>query len=237
MRSTSDNWINPVAVIKVFTKNILYEARKGEDLLSIIKDKTFKRTAEAWIASMQLLALQQNNPSIKFFLQENPDRSDAPDFYSLWLHEENGLNKGYVKGIEVFRYTSESRLSFEEEFKKKFGKNYSRDTDLVCHITKKGFKEILGKISNKVKSLNPKNDVWIVGGGSNKDVVVSKVYPKIERTTININDILNISFSDKNPAFIESLPVRKMKELRSNLKFKKMGKSVLLTPEFNLIED
>lgn len=238
MKSTVDNWINPVAVIKLFTNSISYKIKKGKDLSSIIKDRPFKRITEAWIASIQLLALAQKNASINFFIQENHNRSDAPDFYGLWLHKDSGLNKGYVKGIEVFRYTSESPLSLEEEFKKKISKNYSKDTDIVCHITKKGFRQTLGQISDKIKSLNPKNDIWIVGSDETKDVLVSKIYPEISKTTINIVNVLNISFSDKNPAFIKSLPVRKMEELRTGgVKFEKLGKKVLLTPEFDLIED
>lgn len=237
MKSTKDNWINPVSVIKLFTNNVLYKTKKGEDLMAIVKDRMFRRTAEAWIASMQLLALQKNNPEIKFFIQENSNRSDAPDFYSLWLHKENGLNKGSVKGIEVFRYTSESPLSFEEEFKKKFNKSYSKDTDIICHITKSGFRETLGQISDKIKLLNPKNDVWIVGADDKKDILVSKVFPTVGKTIVNVEEVMSMPFSDKNPAFIKSLPVQKMEELKSNIKFEKLGKGVLLTPEFDLVED
>lgn len=233
MKTTSDIWINPITVIKLFTKTLVSRSKKYEEILSLVKSRQLRVTVEAWRAAMYLIAFSKQNSSIKHFLQDNP--GNAPDFYGLDLFIKDKLPCGYIRGIEVFQYAPESRFSFIEEVKKKTDKAYDKKTVLVCQIRKK-FKDKIENIHREIQKLNPRNEIWIIGGSEkdNKgDQLVCQVYPILSATTISIPEVLQL---DDTPAFVKSLPMKNMEKI-SFLKFERLGKQTLLTPEFQLVEE
>lgn len=233
MKTTSDIWINPITVIKLFTRTLLSRSKKYKEILSLVKSRQLRVTVEAWRAAMYLIALSKQNGSIKHFLQDNP--GNAPDFYGLDLFIKNGLPYGYIRGIEVFQYAPESNLPFIEEVKKKTDKAYDKKTVLVCQIRKK-FKDKIENIHREIQKLNPRNEIWVIGGSEKDnegDQLVCQVYPIISATTISIPEVLQ---QDDTPAFVKGFPPKSM-EKTDSLKFEPLGKQTLLTPEFQLIEE
>lgn len=232
MKTTPDIWINPITVIRLFTKALLSRSKKYEEVLSLVKSRQLKVTVEAWRAAMYLIALSKQNSSIKHFLQDNP--GNAPDFYGLDLFIKNGLSHGYIRGIEVFQYAPESNLSFIEEVKKKTDKAYDEKTVLVCQIRKK-FQDKIENIHKEIQKLNPRNEIWVIGGSEKDnegDQLVAQVYPMISTTIMSIPEVLQL---DDTPAFVKGLPPKSMEKTNS-LKFECLGRQTLLTPEFQLIE-
>jgi len=237
MKSLNSDWINPIAVIKVFSETALLNTKNTEELMQFIKKRPFRRTAEAWIAAAYLLALNVRYEPAKHYLQENSNPNDAPDFFGLSLFIENKIQSGNKKGIEVFRYTSESELSLEKELEKKIKKSYSKDTVLVFQITKSGFKMTLGQIQYLIKNLNPKNEIWVIGGSGGKEVLVSRIYPEINSYKIYIKDYIDYKFLRDYPAFIEADELKYTKEESASLKFENLGKKVELRSDFKLLKD
>ena len=234
MNTKTDIWIDPRTTIKLFSTHVIPNAKDNEELLSLVKLRKYRITAEAWVAAMYLMALREKHKDINYYLQQNP--LDPPDFFGLGLYMENGIAKGYIKNIEVFRYVNESQLSLAEEIKKKIDKSYGSDTVLVCHITRSGFKESIGEIGDSLKEFDSKYEIWIVGGSSsdgNGDQLVAQVFPKIGQLfTFNIPDILK---EKVEYPFVKRFPMTSLVKSDS-LVIEKLGKEVLLTESFELIE-
>lgn len=233
MKTSFDIWINPITVIKLFTKTLLSQTKEQEEIPKLVKSRQLRITVEAWRAAIYLIALGKQNSGVKHFLQHNP--GDAPDFYGLSLFLKDGLPQGHVRGIEVFQYAPESNLSFIEEVKKKTDKSYGEKTVLVCQIRKQ-FQDKIENIHKEIQELNPRNEIWVIGGSekdSEGDQLVTQVYPMISATIISIPEVLQL---DDTPAFVEGLPLKSMEKTNS-LKFEHLGKQALLTPEFQLIEE
>lgn len=225
MRTNDNVWINPNSAVKLFTKYVTSKAQNIEELKLVIKERSFKPTVEAWIASMYLLAMDKLYPDVRHFLQHNPN--DPPDFYGLDLFNESGLIHGYIRDIEVFEYVPETTLTLSDEINKKIQKAYSRKTILVCHI-RKTLKETVGNLHEMVRSLNPRNEVWIIGGRSDGDSpnLVAQIFPDMNAVTVDVDDVLH---SDIQPAFIEGTMGKS-----TEMVFEPTGKSILLTPEFKM---
>jgi hypothetical protein len=228
MRTTNNIWINPIIAIRLFTKTLLSRSSMPEEDIKIIKDRKLKVTVEAWSAAMYLLALDKDQPNVKHFFQPNPN--DPPDFFGLDLFIESNVLLGYVRDIEVFQYVSESSLSLEEEISKKVKKAYSKETVLVCHI-RKTFTDTVGHIYDLVNDLKPKNDVWIIGGSEkdhNSPNLVAQVFPVMKAIHVDVAEVIK---TDARPAFIQGSMGK-----NTNMIFEPTGKSLRLTPEFEINE-
>lgn len=229
MLTDNNIWINPITVIKLFTRYILSKVTLPEDISELVKNSRLKPTTEAWRAAMYLLALEKKSPEINHYMQMNPD--DPPDAFGLELFMRDGLLNGHIRGIEVFQYPQESELSFEEELKKKIDKAYDKDTVLICHVRKKEFKNTIGNIHESMKKLHPRNEIWIIGGSQSDqmgDQLVAKVFPNTDMVQINIHEVMNMrGYKD----FIQGgLGVRR------SMIFEPTGKEMILTPDFQIKE-
>lgn len=225
-------WINPSAIIKVFSLGVIAKAKNIDEITTILKsDKRLRKTAEGWIAAMVMKALQKKT-NLSYFLMEN--KEDPPDFFGIGLFMEMGIQKAFRKDIEVFRYGNESRLDLIQEISKKVKKAYSDKTILVCQITKEGFKTKLGEIHENVKLLKPHNEVWIISGGGNGEQIVSQVFPQMELYSINISDVLSEEYGRNNPAFIFEEPLTKIPR-EDKVVFDRLGRSTILLPDLTLI--
>lgn len=234
--SKVSNWINPSAVIKLFTNTARVKTKDENELMNLVKQRPFRKIAEAWIAAIYLLSLNKTHSEVKYFMQDS--RENAPDFYGLELFIENEQLKGHRKGIEVFRFVPDTDMSFLEEVGKKVKKSYSKDTVLVCQINRPGFAKTIGDMNSEIKNLNPKNEVWVVGGSGNMgEQIVAKIFPDISRSYINIEETIKTPYPSDYPAFIRAEELKFSKEKTESLKFEKTGKASILTPEFDLIED
>ncbi len=225
-QNTNKIWINPVTVIKLFTKTAGSLYLSGTGVLDMVKMRKYKPSAEGWATALYYLAREKGELGAQFFIQKN--EIDPPDFFGLELNKSEGLLRGYVRGIEVFRYVDESKFSLLGEIQKKIAKAYSSDTILLCHITRKDFKQTLGQIHDDLAKLKPQHSIWIIGSDEEGDQLVSEVYPGLRKMHIDIKGILA---RDSNPAFLEGYQGKS-----EDVLFYGTGKRLLLTPEFELKE-
>lgn len=226
MNAESKTWINPRTVIKLLSKTLLNRTSSPSDILSITKSRELKITVEAWRASMYCIALEKLDSNVRCFIQQN--LKDPPDFYGLNLFMENGKLAGYESDIEVFEYPDESKLKIFDEIKKKILKAYSSKTILICHITNTNFKESLGSIYEKICTLHPKNEVWVIGSAQDGiNQIVARVYPDLLKVEVDISKILK---SASKPAFITGVMGKS-----DSLTFENTGKQMLITPQFEII--
>src|SRR3989344_6223835 len=221
MDYTKEVWIDPVAVVQLFTKTALFRTGNNEELLELVKQRKYKITTEAWRAAMYLLALGEINKNVKYFLRPNP--KDPPDFYGLDLFMVDDNLRGYVRDIEVFQYPNESELTLTEEISKKINKNYSKKTSLICQITRKNFKDTLGNINKELSTYPKKYEVWIIGSsGKNGIQIVAQVHPSLQLVYIDISEMM---LRTPSPSFIQGYPGKS-----SGFIFENTGKKVTLTP-------
>lgn len=225
MNADSKTWINPRTIIKLLSKTLLSRTSNPSEVLSVTKSRELKITVEAWRASMYCLAVEKLDSSSRCFIQQN--LKDPPDFYGLNLFMENGKLVGYENDIEVFEYPNESKLEIFDELKKKILKAYSSKTILICHITNTNFKESLGSIYEKVLTLHPRNEIWIIGSAQDEvNQIVARVYPNLIKVEIDVSKILE---TESKPAFITGIMGKS-----NSLTFENTGKQMLITPQFEI---
>lgn len=217
--------INPYTAIRLFAKTYLHI---GEKLLT---DKKYKRTREAWIASMYLISLKKESGQEWYFKPENRDGS--PDFYCytfIYNEQKGGSIKPEMK-LEVFEWGKEDN---EKDFIKslnriKLNKIIDPSITLVCYVKKDAVLPPAVELNKEIKKINPKvKDIWYLGSVSqdSKFWRITQIYPNTLAIDIDYDEVLR---TKGEHGFISAYRGKSNK-----LEYEPTGKQVLLTPEFEI---
>lgn len=220
-----DNYlVNPYTVIRLFAKTYLSFGDK------ILKDRKYKVTREAWIASMFLIALS-NDSGTQWWLTPVSDSSGSPDFncYTLKISTKyKGAEKSRIK-LEVFEWRksdpSEEFISALQRIK--LNKIIDPEITLLCYIKDDGLIPPATELNSRLKLINPNiKDIWYLGDVSLDAKIwrVTQIYPNLMAIDIDYDEILN---TKEQHSFIHTYRASGEK-----IEFELTNQQVILTPEF-----
>jgi len=216
--------VNPHTAIRLFAKTYL---RIGD---LVLKDRKYKVTREAWIASMFLIAISKHT---KFDWWFTPVSDGSPDFncFSFTRSEKwNGNNKSLLK-LEVFEWRKEDKEDdFFEALKKiKLNKIIDPQITIVCYVRRLAIIPPAVELNKKLKELNPRvKDIWFLGDVTSDSKMwrVTQIYPNTLAVDLDYDEILSTEVEHK---FMHSYRGKS-----DEVKYEPTGKKVYLTPEFEL---
>ncbi len=220
-----DNYlVNPYLAIRLFAKTYL---ALGD---VVMKDRKYKVTREAWIASMFLIALSKNS-GLDWWFTPVSDNSGSPDFncYTMKMSAKyKGANKNRIK-LEVFEWRKSNP---SEEFisaltRIKLNKIIDPEITLLCYIKDGGTIPPAVLLNSRLKQINPKvKDVWYLGDVSRdgKTWRVTQIYPNLLAIDIDYDEILH---TKEEHSFVHTYRASSEK-----VEFEHTDQQVLLTPEF-----
>lgn len=218
-----DILVNPYTAIRLFAKTYRYFG----DI--ILKNKKYRVTREAWIASMFLIALKKYTNQEWYFKPEKRDGS--PDFYcyTFILDKVKGGSIKPEMKLEVFEWRKEDN---ESDFLRalsriKLDKIVDPNITIVCYIKRDAVVPSAVELNKQIKELNPKvRDIWYIGsiGLDSKNWRVTQIFPNTLAIDIDYDEILE---TKEEHSFITAYRGKSKK-----LEYEPTGKQVLLTPEF-----
>jgi len=217
--------INPYTAIRLFANTYRYIGN------SILNDKKYKVTREAWIASMYLISLKKHSGQEWFFKPEV--HNGSPDFYCYtFVHDKTkgGSIKPEMK-LEVFEWRKEdSEMSFLKSLKRiKLDKIIDPNITIVCYVKKDAVLPPAVELNKELKKINPKvKDIWYLGSISKDSKIwrVTQVYPNTVAIDIDYDEVLD---TKEEHSFIHAYRGKSKK-----LEYEPTGKQILLTPEFDI---
>jgi hypothetical protein len=218
--------VNPLTAVRLFARTYL---ALGEE--SLFKDRKFKITREAWIASMFLLALKKHTTQDWYFKPETKDGS--PDFYCYTFIEDKskgGNIKPQIK-LEVFEWRKEEdEANFIEALKKiKLNKVIDPQITILCYIRRNSVIPPAVDLNKKLKEISPKvKDIWYLGDVTpdSKTWRITQIYPNTLAIDLDYDEVLS---TKEQHSFIHSYRGKS-----EQLEYESTGKTVRLTPEFEL---
>ena len=221
--------VNPYTSIRLFAKTYLAFGN------SVITNSKYKVTREAWIASMFLIALNQQSKS-EWWLTPVL-KSGSPDFncYSFTRSSDGSFTNRSLLKLEVFEWRKEQdETDFLEALKRiKLRKIVDPEITIVCYVCRNSLIPSAIELNPKLKALNPHvKDIWYLGDVSGDATIwrVTQLYPITLAIDINYDQILQ---TKETHSFLHAY-----RDKSDKLEFEPTGKKVLLTPEFNLkLED
>lgn len=220
-----DVLVNPYTAIRLFARTYKHF---GEEL--VFKDRRFKITREAWIASMFLLALKNHLNQDWYFRPETKDGS--PDFYCYTFIEDKA-KKGNIRPqikLEVFEWRKEdTEEDFLEALKRiKLNKIIDPQITIICYVRRYSVMQSL-ELNEKLKGISPRvKDIWFLGDitPDSKMWRVSQIYPNILSIDMDYDEILA---TKEKHSFIHSY-----RGLSEKMEYEPTERKVHLTPEFEL---
>ena len=217
--------INPYTAIRLFARVFL---SVGD---SVLKDRRFKVTREAWIASMFLLAIKKHTDLDWYLSQELFDGS--PDFncYTFKRNEVMGGNDKPLLKLEVFEWRKEdSETDFLKALKKiKLDKIIDPEITLVCYIRRDASIPPVIKLNEEIIKMNPRvKDVWYLGSVSPDYKIwrVAQLFPNVLAIDIDYDEILS---TREEHSFVYAYRGKS-----AGVENEATGKSIILTPEFEI---
>lgn len=217
--------VNPHTAIRLFAKTYLAFGN------SVITNSKYKVTREAWIASMFLIALNQQS-KLEWWLTPVL-KSGSPDFncYSFTRSDDGSFTNRSLLKLEVFEWRKEQdEADFLEALKKiKLRKIVDPELTVVCYIRRNSLIPPAIELNPKLKEINPHvKDIWYLGDVSGDVTIwrVTQLYPNTLAIDINYDQILQ---TKEIHSFLHAYRGKSDK-----LEFEPTGKKVLLTPEFRL---
>jgi len=217
--------VNPYTAIRLFAKTYL---AFGDEVLTTRK---YKITREAWIASMFLIALDQQSKTEWWLTPVSG--SGSPDFncYSFSRSKDNSFtNRSFLK-LEVFEWRKEqNELDFLDALTEiKLKKIIDPNITILCYIRRNSLIPPAIGLNQKLKTISPRvKDIWYLGDVSGDATLwrVTQLYPNTLAIDINYDHILQ---TKETQSFLHAYRAKSEK-----LEFEPIGKKVLLTPEFDL---
>ncbi|MCX6784291.1 MAG: hypothetical protein NT141_04510 [candidate division WWE3 bacterium] len=219
--------VNPYTAIRLFAKTYL---AYGD---TVLIDRRYKVTREAWIASMFLIALKKQTGNDWWLTPVL--NSGSPDFecYSFYIESDYKFVVRSVIKLEVFEWRKASNGDdFVGSIKRiKLDKIIDPEITLLCYIRRNCTVQPAVELSKQMAELNPRvKDIWYLGdvSGDSTNWRVAKVYPDNLAADINYDDVLRTTeqYSFLGPHRGKS----------NKVEFEPTGKKILLTPEFKIVE-
>ncbi len=226
IENTENYLINPYIAIRLFAKTYLATGDK------ILKDRKYKVTREAWIASMFLIALQKHS-KVDWWLTSVSDSSGSPDFncFSLVMSKsKRGAEKQHIK-LEVFEWR---KSNHEEDLisalkKIKLNKIIDPEITILCYIKNGGSIPPATILNSQLKKINPKvKDIWYLGDVSLDAKIwrVTQIYPYLLAIDIDYEEILTKK--------VEHSFIQTYRASSNSIEFESSNQQVVLTPEFEM---
>ena len=224
MNNDEEILINPYTAIRLFAR--IYRVIKH----NIFKDRKFKTTREAWIASMFLISLEKHTNTDWWLTPVR--RSGSPDFncYAFTKRQTGGFDKPLIK-LEVFEWREEdNETDFLKALKKiKLDKIVDPQLTIVCYIRKTSLIPAAIKLNAELKKINPKvKDIWYLGDVSvdSSNWRVTQIYPNTLAIDLDYDEIL---YKREKQSFI-----RTYRGSSDKLEYEPTDKQIQLTPEFEI---
>lgn len=218
--------VNPQTSIRLFSRTYL---AFGE---TVLEDRKYKVTREAWIASMYLLGISKVTNS-DWWLTPVSDKSGSPDFncYSFLRNASNKFTERSMIKLEVFEWRKEKKeADFLKALKKiKLDKIVDPQITIICYVRKDTVLPPAVDLNSQIKQISPKvKDIWYLGNTSidGKMWRLTQIYPNTLAIDLDYDEILQ---TREEYSFLYGY-----KGKSDHVEYEPTEKQVLLTPEFEI---